>query len=188
MIFFVLRFNSFLALVLSATLLTSCLKKESDVIPPKVEEDKVLDLFQKEIDGLLVDRTKMQERINSVNESIQENALRPKLIEYSRRELFQYEGMMRQIDQTVDYYKIRKALREQDVYGRIKKGLTKESLEKEFATSELDFKANLQKYSWRQLPAPPKKESKEKKEGQGEDPHGGDKKDAKSEKATGGHH
>lgn len=185
MIFFVMRFNSFLALALTATLLTSCFKKESEVIPPKLEDDKVLGLIQKEIDDLTKDKKKMQERIDSVNASIEENALRPKMVEYSRRELFQYDSMMRKIEQQIDYFKIRKSLREKDVYDRIKKGLTSEGLEKEFVSAELDFKANLTKYPWRSLPEPPKKESKEKTEGHGEDPHGGDKKE---EKSSGGHH
>lgn len=174
MIFFILRFNSFLALVLCATLLTSCLEKVISEPPPKLEDDKVASLIQKEIDALESDKTKMQERIASVQAAMEENALRPKLVEYSRKEFFQYDSMMRQIDQQIDYFKIRKALRSKDVSDRIKKGLLKKDLENELYAAEIDFKANLKKYSWRLLPPPPKKETKEgeAKAGNGEDSHG----------------
>lgn len=186
MIFFILRFNSFLALVLSATLLTSCLEKVVGEPAPKVEDDKVIALIQKEIDALESDKTKMQERIDSVNASIEENALRPKLSEYSRREFFQYDSMMRQIVQQIDYFTIRKSMRTKDVHDRIKKGLTLKDLEAELVPAEIDFKANAKKYAWRLLPPPPKKESKDKKEGHGEGEHGAPAEN--KEKAPDAHH
>jgi hypothetical protein len=174
MIFFIQRFNSFLAFFLCATLLTSCYDKISGEPAPSAEDDKVNTLIQKEIDTLMKDRTLMQERIDSVQASMEENALRPKLVEYSRKEYFQYDSMMRQIDQQIDYFKIRKALRTKDIQDRIKMGLSRKDLDAEFTAAEIDSKANIKKYSWRLLPPPPKKEVKggEKKDEHGADSHG----------------
>lgn len=188
MIFFQLRFNSFLALALSATLLVSCLEKKHEITPPKLEEDKVLVLIQKEIALLEADKTKMQERLDSVNQSLEENALRPKMLDFSRREYFEYDKMARQIDQRLDYYKIRKALRENDVSARIQKGLTLKELEQEGVDYEIAQKANVEKYKWRALPALPKKDDgKEKKEGHGEEKSDGGHEEEKKDPPKGGH-
>jgi predicted unusual protein kinase regulating ubiquinone biosynthesis (AarF/ABC1/UbiB family) len=159
MIFFKVRFNSSLALVLTATLLISCLEKKPGA-PPLVglENDDIIKSIEKEIAGLEVDKLKMQERLDSINKEIEENALRPKALEFFRRDYFNYEKMARQIDQRLNYYKIRKALREQDLKDRIqKKTLTQEALGQESIDHKVQLQAQVQKYPWRALPPLKKK-------------------------------
>ncbi len=184
MIFFKLRLNSFLALLSCATLLISCLEKKApESIPARVEDDKVSEMIQKEIAVLELDRASMASRLESTQQSLDENALRPATQEYTRKEYFQYEKMARQIDQQIDFLKIRKALREKDVFERLKKGLTLKDLENELAEYEMNAKANTKSYPWRKLPKVEKsKDPKKEKEG-AESAHG----EEKPEESKGGH-
>lgn len=187
MIFFLLRFNSFLRLLFGATLLVSCLEKTPpEAIPATQDDDKIVGLLQTEIVLLEADRKVMQERIAQVEKSLEENALRPMVQEYSRKEFFQYDKMMRQIDQQIDYFKIKKALREKNVYERVKKGLNLKDLEVELAAFELDKKATAKTYAWRKLPKLEKPKEQKKQEGheEKEDPHA----PAPKEDSKGGHH
>lgn len=188
MIFFKTRFNSFLRLFFCATLLTSCFeKKEPAAVPATQEDDKVVELIQTEITVLEADKAVMKERIAQTQKSLDENALRPVMQEYTRKEYFQYERMLRQIEQQIDYLKIKKALREKTVHERLKKGLTLQDLDEEKAAFEIDAKANVKNYPWRKLPKLEKPKEAKKEGDHGEesaDGHG----DSKAEDSKGGHH
>lgn len=187
MIFFKTRFNSFLRLFFCATLLVSCFeKKDAAVIPATAQDDRVSEIMQKEIDALIADQVVMQARLKATEDSLEENALRPSMQEYTRREYFQYERMSRRIDQQIDYLKVRKALREKEIHERLKKGLTLKDLEQELAEFEVDNKANVKSYPWRKLPKLEKPKDAKKEGEHGEKPEGGHG-EAAAEPKAGGH-
>lgn len=155
MIFSKSRLFSFLALICCATLLISCFEKKSDEAPARIEDDKVSAALDKEIKTLTSDKEKMQLRMNSARVDLEENALRPKLLAFIRKEYFGYEKMDRQIDQQIAYYKIKKVLRDKDVQDRLSK-ITRKDLEKEMADYEISIKANPPVFPWRKLADPEK--------------------------------
>ncbi|MCC6138464.1 MAG: hypothetical protein IT287_07510 [Bdellovibrionaceae bacterium] len=186
MIFFINRFISFLPLVFSATLLISCSEKKSEAVPARMSDDKVVIAIDKELSALIADKEKMKQRLENSKASLEENALRPKIISYLRKEYFSYEKMDRHIDQQIAYYKIKKSLREKDVHERLSK-ITVKDLEKEMLAYEIELAANKPVFPWRALPEPEK--TSENKEA-GADTKSDDKKGAakKDAKPAAGHH
>lgn len=155
MIFYLTRLVSFLAFVCCATLLVSCSKKEAVETPARVEDDKVAPLIDKELAALNSDKDKMKLRLDKAKLDLEENALRPKLLDFSRKEYFRYEKLDRQIDQQIAYYKIRKALRDKSVRDRLGK-LTVKTLDKELTDYEIEIQTNKPVFPWRSLPEPEK--------------------------------
>jgi hypothetical protein len=152
--------TSFCLLIFSFGVL-SCTKSETP--PPTLEQDPTLQLMEKEISELEVDLSKMQARMDYAQSLMDENALRPKLLDMTRKEYYKYDKLARQIEQEIAYKKIRMAMRTRTLGPEIK-SLTLEQL----AIQAEDYKASLKavnkKYPWRELslPEPPSAKDKEK--------------------------
>lgn len=154
----------FYILVFGAMHLIACSKKQQ-VVPVVISDDRVVGFIEKEILLLEADLVKVNGHLASSKKSMAENTMRPKILDYERREYFRYEKMARQIEQQIAYYKIRRSLRLKDVELRLGK-ITHEDLKREANEYSISSEANKHKFVWRDLepPAaekaapPPKKE------------------------------
>ena len=143
----------FLYLLCGTWMLIGCFNKEQTPEPPTIADDEILASLKKDIEGLELDLTDMKKRIELSEAAIKEYALKPRLLDLSRKDFFQFDKMYRQINQTIAYKKIKLSLRTRDLEKRLK-GLTKESLKEEFKDYQISLEANKPKYPWKELEPP----------------------------------
>lgn len=153
MIFYKHLIYSFLLILCGALSLSGCFKKDAEAVPPTLADDEILISLKKDITSLEKDLSDMKKRIELSEKAIEEYALKPRLLDMSRKDFFQFDKMYRQIDQLIAYKKIKISLRERDLEIRLK-NLTKKDLKAEFEEFQISLEANKPKYPWRDLEPP----------------------------------
>lgn len=136
----------FYFLLITSFLATGCFS--SGPKPVTREDDKIRSALMADLKQLESDGSIMENQIDLARKRIHDLAISTKMVDISKKDLYQKERFIGQIGQQIAYLKLQLNNREKNFLENQAK-MTKESLDAEYSQYMIDKAANPQKYPWR---------------------------------------
>jgi len=137
----------YLLLLIGATLFTTaCFKNGATLVTredDKVRTDLLADLKQLELDNSIIEN-----QVKIARTRIEELTISPKMYDIAKKDMYQKEKYLSQIQQQIAYIKIKLNDREK-YFLENQRALTKEKFDKEFEEYSLNKESNPVDFPWR---------------------------------------